>query len=129
MPKRFTADLLRKRSMARAVLVVDENLSSIAPELEKKNFRVIVPSKGTPDETIIDHYLVHRTLVTNNPKDFVVSVPVAEFSLIDTTAVTKDAKTLASIISDAWMDLSLNSRANFVLHLRTNGKHVLDLPE
>ncbi len=125
----LTADFLRKRSLARAVLVVDENLANLVPELQKKNFRVLTPPKGTPDEKIIADFLAHRTLVTNNPKDFVGAVPVEEFSVIDTTAVTKDAQHLSSMISDAWIAFSLNSQAKFILRLQPDGKHQLELPE
>jgi hypothetical protein len=126
---KFTAAFLRKRSLARAVLVVDENLTNLVPELQKKNFRVLTPPKGTPDEKIISDLLAHRTLVTNNPKDFEAAVPVEEFSIIDTTAVTKDGQYLSAMISDAWIEFSLNSQAKFILRLQPDGKHKLELPE
>jgi len=110
------------------VLVVDENLFNLAPELEKKRFRVRMFPAGTVDEQIIVN-LTGRTLVTNNPKDFEDEVPVVEFSIIDTTAVSKDGSNLATMISNAWIKYRLNSQANFILRLRPDGKHKLELPQ
>jgi len=125
---KITSELLRKRSLARGVLVVDENLFNLAPELEKKRFRVRMFPAGTVDEQIIVN-LTGRTLVTNNPKDFEDEVPVVEFSIIDTTAVSKDGSNLATMISNAWIKYRLNSQANFILRLRPDGKHKLELPQ
>jgi hypothetical protein len=125
----FTPDSLRKRSMARAILVVDEGVRLLEKELEKKNFRVIVLTEGMKDDQILrSGLLVHRTLVTNTAGDFERQVPELEFSVIDTRLVVKDAVHLAQMISDTWKGMNLNSRGHFILRLRQDGKHSLELP-
>jgi len=123
-----SALLQPKFAMARGVLVLDENLYDLVEELEKRRFKVKLVLTGTPDEQIIDT-LTHRIFVTNNPRDFVKQAPIEEFSIIDTTHTSKDAVTLATQISDAFIELELRSKQPFLLTLRRDGKSTLKLIE
>jgi hypothetical protein len=113
-------------AMARGVLVLDENLFFLKDELENKRFKVRFVKEGQTDEEIISD-LTHRILVTNNPKDFLRAAPIEEFSIIDTTNAVKDAKVLATQISNAFTDLELKSKQPFLLQLKKSGKPVLRL--
>jgi hypothetical protein len=65
-----------------------------------------------------------RIFVTNNPRDFVYSASLLDYSIIDTTLVTKDPEGLASMIARAWVDYSLKAEhPAFYLKLRDDGKH------
>ncbi len=123
----FKSELLKKHALARATLVLDENLFSLKPELEKRNFKVITVPSGMADDTIKQQILSHRIFVTNNPEDFKYDVPVLEFSVIDTTRAPKDPITLASLISKAFVDYGLKSKGQFILSLHGSGKHRLQV--
>jgi len=49
--------------MSRGTVVVDENISNIAPFLEKKGIRVRMPPKGMSDEKIAEDYLPNRIFI------------------------------------------------------------------
>lgn len=130
---RFKAkEAAEKVGMARATIVVDENIASLAPALREANFRVITPSKGLSDHEIKQNLLAHRMLVTNNTKDFLDDAPVLDYGIIglealrfvDPASEYKDNKT-AQMISKAVSDFDLVSeRSGYVLMLRSDGKHV-----
>ena len=123
------ASLLRKRKMARAVLVLDAGLASLAPHLKSKNFHVVTMPAGVLDAETKALFLCHRTLITRTPEAFKYDVPVLEYSLIDVSAVTADDATLASIISLAWTRFRLKSEGWFILRLRPDGDHKIEFPE
>ena len=121
-----------KSGMARATIVVDENVNFLAKALGDANFRVISPPKGMSDFEIKKNLLSHRIIVTKNTKDFLAEAPVLDYGIIgleaipfvDTAAEYKDNQT-AQMISKAVSEHDLISeRKGFVLMLHPNGRHV-----
>jgi len=123
------ASFLRRRKMARAVLVLDSALSSLEPYLLRKNFRVFTLPASSLDEERKALLLAGRTVITKTPQEFEDAVPVWEFSVIDVSKVGADDATLADIISRAWTRFQLKSEGWFILRLRPNGQHKLEFPE
>ena len=62
------ASFVRKRKMARGVLVLDGSLASLEPHLTSKNFRVITPPVGGMDTERKALFLCQRTLITKAPQ-------------------------------------------------------------
>jgi hypothetical protein len=120
------ASFIRKRKMARGVLVLDGNLASLEPHLQRKNFHIINLPAGTMDAERQAVFLSHRTLITNAPEEFRYDVPVLEYSVIDTSGVNSDDATLANIISLAWTRFRLRSEGWFILRLRQDGHHRIE---
>jgi hypothetical protein len=110
-------------SMARGILVLDENLLSLSEELKKKKIRILKILPGTDDEDIKEHSLSGRIFVTNNSKDFVRDAGRLEYGIISTENIkSKDAKNLAQLISDEIIKNQLWSKEKgFILYLRDNG--------
>jgi hypothetical protein len=123
------ASLLRKRKMARAVLVLDAGVTSLTPHLKRKNFHVITLPVGPLDTETKTLFLCHRTLITKTPQEFEYDVPVLEYSLIDVTGVTVDDESLDDIISRAWTRFRLKSEGWFILRLGQDGDHKIEFPE
>ena len=123
------ASFLRRRKMARGVLVLDRRLSSLEPHLRKKNFHIINMPAGAMDAERRALFLTDRTLITKLPQDYEYEVPVLEFSIIDATGVTVDDATLADFISRAWTRFRLKSEGYFILRLRQDGDHKIEFPE
>jgi hypothetical protein len=123
------ASFLRKRKMARGVLVLDGSLASLEPDLRRKNFHVINVLSGAMDANRKAMALTNRTLITTTPRDFEYDVPVLEFSIIDASGVTVDDTTLADIISRAWTRFQLRSEGWFILRLRQDSDHKIEFPE
>jgi hypothetical protein len=123
------ASFLRKRKMARGVLVLDGNLSSLEPHLRKKNFHVLSLAAGAMDVERKAMVLTNRTLITTTPQDFEYDVPVLECSIIDPRGVTVDDAKLADIISRAWTKFRLKSEGWFILRLRQDDDHKIEFPE
>jgi len=123
--------------MARATLVVDENVSALAQPLKEHfNFRTVVPSSGLADEKIKNDLLGHRILVTNNTKDFVDDAPRFDYGIISLQELpfidkAQTAKNMTcKMISDAVIKYKLVSRGtHFVLTLKKDGKHRLNVME
>jgi hypothetical protein len=111
-------------SMAKGILVLDENLFSLSEELKKQKIRVLKVSPGADDNVIKEHSLSGRIFVTNNSKDFVKDAKRLEFGIISTEGVKfKDAKYLAQLISDEIIKNQLWSKEKgFILYLRDNKK-------
>lgn len=117
--------------MARAVLVVDENVNQLASSLREANFRVKQPKPGMSDEQIKEDLLEHRVLVTNTTH-FLKDAPRLEYGIIgleglpfiDGSPQYAQNKT-AQLIADAWVEYELQSeRFSYVLMLKPDGKHV-----
>jgi hypothetical protein len=113
-------------SMARGILVVDENLDKIHRELEKHNIRVLRIKPGTDDDYIKEHSLPGRIFVTNNTKDFLDGAAEFEYGIISTEGVKlKDPELLAKKISDEIIKNNLWSKLKgFVLYLKDDGRSV-----
>lgn len=121
-----------KSGMARATLVVDENVSFLEPPLKEANFHIITPHKGMDDFEIKKVLLAHRVIVTKNTKDFLADAPVLDYGIIGLEALPfvdpakdyKDNKT-AQMISKAVSEHNLISEhTGFVLMLHPSGRHV-----
>jgi hypothetical protein len=110
-------------SMARGLLVLDENLFSLSEELKKKKIRILKVLPGTEDKQIKEHSLSGRIFVTNNSKDFKDDAGRLEYGIISTEGIKlKDPKTLAQIISDEIIKNQLWSKEKgFILYLRDKG--------
>jgi hypothetical protein len=121
-----------KMGMARATLVVDENVDFLGTPLQEANFHIVIPHKGMDDFDIKKELLAHRILVTKNTKDFLDDSPVLDYGIIGLEALpfvdpARDYKTnqTAKLISKAIMDFGLISeRSGFVLMLKQNGHHM-----
>jgi hypothetical protein len=123
------ASFLRKRKMARGVLVLDSNLASLEPHLQRKNFHIINLPAGTMDAERKAVFLSHRTLITKTPEEFKYDVPILEYSVIDASEVPVDDAIVADIISRAWTRFRLRSEGYFILRLRQDGEHEIHFPE
>lgn len=122
-------ELVRMNEMSRGYVVVDENLESLAPYLQAKKIKTIVPPKGTSDEHIQEKYLPGRIFITNNTKDFVEGIIEQEYGIISTESMnSKDSVGLADTISKAIMKFKLWSlKHGFILKLMNDGKHTLKM--
>ena len=123
------ASFLRKRKMARGVLVLDVSLASLEPFLRRKNYHIINLPAGTMDAERKAVFLSHRTLITKVPEEFKYDVPVLEYSVIDASDVTAGDAALANVISLAWTRFRLKTEGWFILRLRRDGKHTIEFPE
>lgn len=104
--------------------MIEAVLVGLKEQLGKKGFNVLVPKPGKSDAEILAEDLPGRIFVTNNPRDFLYSASLLDFSLIDTTHVSKDPETLADIIARAWVDYSLKAEhPAFYLVLPQDGRH------
>lgn len=126
------AKTVEKSGMARATLVVDENVDFLIEPLKEANFHVLKPPKGMEDFEIKKVLLAHRILVTRNTKDFLDDAPVLDYGIIGLEALpfvdpAHDYKSnlTAQMISKAVTAHSLVAeRTGFVLMLKPSGKHV-----
>lgn len=111
-------------SMARGILVLDENLFSLSRALEEKNIRIIKVETGMKDDFIQKHTLPGRIFVTNNSKDFIGGAKAFEYGIISTEHTkSKDPEYLSDLISREIIKNELWSKLNgFILILRDNGK-------
>jgi hypothetical protein len=110
-------------SRGRVPLFLDEYLLNVKAPLQVKGFTVLTPKSGKLDP---EQDLPGRIFVTNNLRDFLYSASLLDFSIIDTTHVTKDPQSLAEMIARAWVDYSLKAEhPAFLLVLKQNGRHEL----
>jgi hypothetical protein len=113
-------------SRGKTPLFLDENLLNLKAPLQEKGFTVLTPKSGKLDPDLLAEDLPGRIFVTNNPRDFLYSASLLDFSIIDTTHVTDDPQSLAEVIARAWVDYSLKAEhPAFLLVLRQNGRHEL----
>jgi hypothetical protein len=120
-------------SMARGVLILDENVQVLKPALKELNIRVIVPKAGLSDDDIKEDLLPQRIFVTKNTTDFEDDVAAYEYGLVSLDALTfidpqpsgknATAKMISSALSkfDAW-----SRRHGFILRLKPDGKHTFE---
>lgn len=87
-----------KQSMARASLVVDENIDHLAGPLREANFRIRVPKKGMSDEDIKELMLDNAIFVTNNSKDFIDDAPIYNYGIIGLEAIFIDSATTCQLL-------------------------------
>ena len=113
-------------SRGKTPLFLDENLLALREPLEKRGFNVLVPRSGKKDREILAEDLPGRIFITNNPRDFLYSAAQLDFSIVDTTHVSKDPHSLAEMIARSWVDYSLKGEhPAFYLVLQPNGRHQL----
>ena len=118
-------------AMARGILVIDENVSTLAAPLGGLNIRIIEPPKGMSDTDIMKYIIANRTIVTKNSKDFVDHASSYDFgiialdslSFIDSEPDGAKNKTV-QLISKAITKYSVwSKRHGFIIRLKDNGKH------
>jgi hypothetical protein len=135
-PSRTNLNFHPDVALARAVMVVDEDLSALIPLLEDLGFRVfsIMPgingdrmAHSTMDDLEIAHLLCNRILVTRRAGVFRYAAPVHEFSIIDVAdCLQDDLAAVAYEISQHWNQLRLSDKQPFTLRLRCDGVPVLE---
>jgi len=111
-------------SMARGVVVLDENLADLAEGLRNHNIHVFtVPAKMSDDE-IKRVYLTRRLFITNNPKDFIHDASSFEYGIISTQKIKyKRKESLVPLISVAISKHDLWSQQyGFIIELNDKGK-------
>ena len=135
-PSRTNLNFHPDVTLARAVMVVDEDLSALIPLLEDLGFRVFSLMPGIDDNRMahstmdvleVAHLLCNRILVTCREREFRYAAPVHEFSIIDVAECRQDD--LASVayeISQHWNQLRLRDKQPFTLRLRHGGVPVLE---
>jgi len=125
--------IVARRTMARGVVVLDENLFGLETALRAANIKVVVPASGMKDEKIEDDLLFHRIVITRNPAEFVDDAPLFEYgivaldqlALVDCSPEYRENKT-AQMISKALSQYGLWVKgAKFLLVLRDDGNHEL----
>ena len=116
--------VIEKFSMARGIVVLDENVESAAQALKDKNLRVIKVMSGMSDERIKQTVLSGRIFITNNTQDFIEDAKRLEYGIISTEGISdKDPEHLADLISRAIIDHSLwSKKRGFVVRLLKSGK-------
>ena len=135
-PSRTNLNFHPDVALARAVMVVDEDLSALIPFLKDLGFRVFSLMAGinedrmahsTMDDLEIAHLLCNRILVTRRAEEFRYAAPVHEFSIIDIAECGQDELTsVAQEISQHWNQLRLRDKQPFTLRLQRNGVPVLE---
>jgi hypothetical protein len=123
-------------ALARAVMVVDEDLPELIPLLEDLGFRVFLLIPGINDDRMADptmadreiaHLLCNRILVTRRAEEFRYAAPVHEFSVIDIAeCLQDDLASVAYEISQHWNQLKLRDKQPFTLRSRRDGVPVLE---
>jgi hypothetical protein len=135
-PSRTNLNFHPDVTLARAVIVVDEDLSALIPLLEDLGFRVFSLMPGIDDNRMahstmkdleIAHLLCNRILVTRREREFRYIAPIHEFSIIDVAeCLPDDLASVAYEISQHWNQLRLRGKQPFTLRLRPDGVPVLE---
>lgn len=134
-PSRTNLNFHPQVALARAVMVVDEDLSAVIPLLEDLGFRVFSLMPGIDETRMaptmadleIAHLLCNRILVTRRAEVFRYAAPVHEFSIIDVAdCFQDDLASVAYEMSQHWSQLKLRHKQPFTLRLRRDGVPVLE---
>jgi hypothetical protein len=135
-PSRTNLNFHPQVALARAVMVVDEDLLELIPLLEDLGFRVFSFMPGITEDRIahssmddleIARLLCNRILVTRRAREFRYAAPVHEFSIIDVAdCLQDDLASVAYEISQHWNQLRLRDKQPFTLRLRRDGVPVLE---
>ena len=124
---RYKSSTMNKGSMARGILILDENVQHLEEPLKDRNIIIRIPKSGMSDDDIKKDLLSKRIFVTNNSKDFIPDASSYEYGIIATEGVSKDAETLSSMISRALSEHKLwSKRTGFILVLSETGQHRLE---
>ncbi len=98
-PSRTNLNFHPQVALARAVMVLDEDLLALLPLLKNLGFRVFSLKPGTNEDRMahstmddleIAHLLCNRILVTRRAEVFRYAAPVHEFSIIDVAECGQD---------------------------------------
>jgi hypothetical protein len=135
-PSRTNLNFHPDVALARAVMVVDEDLLELIPLLKNLAFRVFSLMPGITENRMahstmadleIAHLLCNRILVTQRAGEFRYAAPVHEFSIIDIAeCLQDDLASVAYEISQHWNQLRLRDKQPFTLRLRRDGVPVLE---
>jgi hypothetical protein len=135
-PSRTNLNFHPDVALARAVMVVDEDLLALIPLLKDLGFRVfsLMPginrdrmTNSDMDDLEIGQLLCQRIFVTNREKEFRYAAPIHEFSIIDVSeCLPDDLASVAYEISQHWNQLRLRNKQPFTLRLRHGGVPVLE---
>jgi hypothetical protein len=135
-PSRTNLNFHPDVALARAVIVVDEDLLALIPLLKDLGFRVFSLMPGIDDSRMahsdmtdleIAHLLCQRIFVTKRAQEFRYAAPVHEFSIIDVAVRPQDdLAPVALEISQHWNQLKLRDKQPFTLRLRRDGVPVLE---
>lgn len=105
-------------AMSRGMLIVDENVSSLAQLLRERKFHTIVPPTGMSDEDIVDLFCAGRIIITTNARDFIDLAPIYEFGIIEVTSrAMADPESVAKRISKEFSKRSLKRESPFILKI------------
>lgn len=109
-------------SMARGLVVLDENLEHLEAEFRKRNIRVLAPKKGMSDEEIAEIYASGRIIVTNNSQDFRDLAVEFEFGIIATESYSPKNDSLVAAISRGLIKHKLWGKTGaFIAKIQRNG--------
>ncbi len=131
--KRLAEQIVARATLARGVVVLDEDLLGLESALRGANIIVVTPPSGLSDDSMKKLLLFHRIVVTRNPADFIDDAPVYEYgvialdrlSSIDPAPEYSKNKTV-QLISRAMSKYGLWAKgAKFLLELHDDGNHVL----
>lgn len=120
-----------REATSRGVLVVEENVQTIAVPLRAANIRVIVPRPGMTDDVIKSELLPGRIFVTKSAEDFIYDASSYDYGIVsldklESVDPTSDPakNTTVTLISRALIEHKLwTKRHGFILVLAENGKH------
>jgi len=127
--QKMVSNVLEKFSMARGIVVLDENVEAIADSLRNRNLRVLKVMPGMSDDLIKQTVLSGRIFITNNTQDFIYDAKTLEYGIISTEAVKdKEPNKLAQLISDAIIKHSLWAKKHsFLVRLSDSGSTFREL--
>jgi len=109
-------------STSRGILILDEGLEPLKAELRKRDIRILLPSQGTFNESLLEIYASGRILVTQTPKKYLHQAIEFEFGVLSTEHFKQVDAKLASTISKAMMDNKLFQKAPpFLATLQPDG--------
>jgi hypothetical protein len=130
---RIATQILSRKTLARGVFVLDENLFGLGPALRDANTKVVQLAAAWSDAEVKESLLPHRVMVTSNPHAFVDDAPVYEYGVV-TLGKLKSIDTSPSYRTNRTVQLLLKAMsqyglwakgAKFLLELRDDGSHVL----
>jgi len=122
----------RCQKPARQVLVLDDDVTELAPALSEANFRVIQASASELSFDDLAGTLGHRILVTRKTQDcYIEHAPIHEYGILGLDALPHidpsqsfATNTTAQLLSRAFLEHQLGFELSFVLMLHPQGRHV-----
>lgn len=130
---KIAEQILARRTLARGVVVLDKGLMGLEPALREANILVVKPRPGWSLADIKEWLLLHRIIITRDPRKFVHDAAVYEYGIIaldrlgsiDFSPSYRSNKTVR-LVSQAMTRYKLwPEGAKFLLEIRADGKHHL----